>query len=120
LRLHARSFNGVRIAVHDDGVEQLPAAVEAAAYRIAAEAMINVSRHAAAAQCDVHLSVVDGALTVTVVDDGQGLPADFRAGVGVSAMRERAEELGGSCRVERGPGGGTAVRAELPVQGGGT
>jgi signal transduction histidine kinase len=47
LRLHARSFNGVRIAVHDDGVEQLPAAVEAAAYRIAAEAMINVSRHAA-------------------------------------------------------------------------
>ena len=120
LRLHARSLNGVRISVHDDDVEQLPAAVEAAAYRIAAEAMINVSRHAAAEQCDVHLSVVDGTLTVTVVDDGRGLPADFRAGVGVSAMRERAEELGGSCRVERGPGGGTAVRAELPVQGGGT
>ncbi|HEX6336509.1 MAG TPA: histidine kinase [Jiangellaceae bacterium] len=118
LRLHARSFNGVQIAVYDDGVEQLPAAVEAAAYRIAAEAMINVSRHAAATHCDVHLSVVDGTLTVTVVDNGRGLPADFRAGVGVSAMRERAEELGGSCRVERDPAGGTAVRAALPAGGG--
>jgi signal transduction histidine kinase len=108
----------VQIAVHDDGVEQLPAAVEAAAYRIAAEAMINVARHARATRCDVHLSVADGTLAVSVLDNGQGLPPDFRVGVGVSAMRERAAELGGTCRVERDPAGGTAVRAVLPAGGG--
>ena len=118
LRLHGRSLNGLHVAVHDNGVGQLPAAVEAAAYRIAAEAMTNVLRHARAVHCDVHLAVTDGTLTVTVIDDGQGLPADFRAGVGVSAMRERADELGGSCQVERGSGGGTTVRAVLPAGGG--
>ena len=117
LRLHARSLNGVEIIVYNDGVGPLPAAVEAAAYRIAAEAMTNVSRHAAAAHCDVRLAAVDGSLTVTVADDGSGLPAGFRAGVGVSAMRERAEELGGTCHVERGAGGGTVVRAVLPTGG---
>lgn len=117
LRLHARSLNGVEIDVHDDGVEALPAAVEAAAYRIAAEAMTNVSRHAGAAHCDVDLSAVDGTLTLTVLDDGRGLPVGFRAGVGLTSMRERAEELGGDCRVERGQGRGTVVRAVLPTGG---
>lgn len=117
LRLHARSLNGVEINVHDDGVEALPAAVEAAAYRIAAEAMTNVSRHAGAAHCDVDLSAVDGTLTLTVLDDGRGLPVGFRAGVGLTSMRERAEELGGDCRVERGQGRGTVVRAVLPTGG---
>jgi signal transduction histidine kinase len=117
LRLHGRSLDGVVIAVHDDGLGDLPAAVEAAAYRIAAEAMINVSRHAAATYCEVELFAGDGTLTVTVVDDGRGLPEGFRAGVGVTAMRERAEELGGACRVERGPGRGTVVRAVLPTGG---
>ncbi len=117
LRLHARSLNGVEIDVHDDGVGALPAAVEAAAYRIAAEAMTNVSRHATAAHCAVDLSAADGTLTVTVVDDGPGLPAGFRAGVGLTSMRERAEELGGVCRVEPGQGRGTVVRAVLPTGG---
>jgi signal transduction histidine kinase len=118
LRLHARSLNEVEIAIHDRDVGQLPAAVEAAAYRIAAEAMINVARHASATRCDVHLFVADGTLSVSVLDNGQGLPPDFRAGVGVSAMRERAAELGGTCRVERDPAGGTLVRAVLPAGGG--
>ena len=47
-------------------------------------------------------------LTVLIEDDGRGLPADFRPGVGVLSMRERAAELGGVCIHEQRSGGGTA------------
>lgn len=93
----------------------LPAAVEVAAYRIAYEAVANVYRHAEAGNCGVRLSRVDDALEVTVSDDGVGPPSDFRAGVGVSGMRERAAELGGVCTLARRPEGGTVVLARLPI-----
>lgn len=92
----------------------LPAAVEVAAYRIAVEAMTNAARHAAASACTV-LVRVDEAVHVEVDDDGIGLPERFRAGVGITSMRERAVELGGECTVGRGATGGTAVRATIPL-----
>jgi signal transduction histidine kinase len=94
----------------------LPAAVEVAAYRIATEALTNVARHARASDCQVRLWF-DGALHVEVRDDGRGSPEGQRSGVGMASMRERAAELGGTCVVERPAGGGTVVRARLPVQG---
>ena len=96
----------------------LPAAVEVAAFRIVVSALNNIVQHAAAAHCWVHLVRDDNRLTVEIDDDGTGLPADFRAGVGVTAMRERAAELGGDCTHETRPGGGTRVRARLPIGGG--
>jgi signal transduction histidine kinase len=96
----------------------LPAAVEVAAYRIVQEALTNVVRHAQASACTVRLAVDAGALLVDVDDDGRGLPADPVAGVGLSSMRERAAEMGGACLVDDAPGGGTRVRARLPVPGG--
>jgi signal transduction histidine kinase len=108
---------GEHIRVEVDGPEQLdglPAAVEVAAYRIALEAMTNVARHADAHRCVVRISV-DGNLELEVFDDGHGLPSDFRAGVGIGSMRERAEELGGACEVEPVDGRGTRVRARLPL-----
>ncbi len=95
----------------------LPAAIEAAAYRIAIEAVTNTVRHAAATACTVRLGAENGHLEVRVVDDGRGLPADVHSGVGMSAMRERAAELGGSLRVESRAGGGTIVTAVLPIGG---
>jgi len=50
-----------------------------------------------------------------VRDDGEGLPAELRAGIGMSSMRERASELGGSCSIASAEGGGTVVHAHLPV-----
>jgi signal transduction histidine kinase len=96
----------------------LPAAVEVASYRIAQEAITNVSRHAGARSCSISLSVDElrNELVLEVADDGVGMPEGRRAGVGMSSMRERAEELDGTLTIERaGPEGGTRVLARLPL-----
>jgi signal transduction histidine kinase len=93
---------------------ELPAAVEVAAYRITQEAMTNVVRHAKARECVVRISA-GIALEVEVSDDGTGMPEIKTPGVGFFSMRERAEELGGECKVERIPDGGTRVLARLPL-----
>lgn len=92
----------------------LSAAVEVAALRIVQEAVANVAHHAQAASCRIVLAV-DGALAITVQDDGRGLPADRRRGVGTSSMSERAAEVGGACAVASPAEGGTRVHAILPL-----
>jgi signal transduction histidine kinase len=81
------------------------------------EALTNVVRHAAAHTCTARVVVGAEDVTVEVTDDGRGLPADLRAGVGLHSMRERAAEMGGECRVEPAPRGGTRVLARLPRSG---
>jgi signal transduction histidine kinase len=95
----------------------LPAAVEVAVYRIAQEAVTNVVRHAEATRCAIALAIDEaaGRLTLTVEDDGRGIAAGQAAGVGLSSMRERAAELGGSLAVTPSAAGGTIVRVELPL-----
>jgi signal transduction histidine kinase len=108
--------DGLRIAVDvPSALPPLPAAVEVAAYRVVQEALTNVVRHARAGSACVRLAVHAETLTVEVTDDGTGMPADVVAGVGLSSMRERAAEMGGTCRVEAVPGGGTRVHAFLPL-----
>jgi signal transduction histidine kinase len=92
----------------------LPAAVEVAAYRIVQEALENVSKHSQARQCTIRLVNHDG-LEIEITDDGIGLPPNLTPGVGLRSMRERAEELGGSCVIERGAISGTRVLACLPI-----
>jgi two-component system NarL family sensor kinase len=101
----------------EDGLEPLPAAVEVAAYRIVVEAVTNARRHSGASLCTVRLDRAGGDLEIEVSDTGSGLAADRSPGVGLSSMRERAEELGGSFEAVDRPGGGTVVRARLPVTG---
>ncbi|MCP2338825.1 sensor histidine kinase [Actinomadura rupiterrae] len=109
--------HGPHVEVEVEGeLAALPAAAEVAAYRIVQEALTNVYRHAKASHALVRLDL-SGDLDVTVRDDGVGLPRDVRAGVGLSSMRERAAELGGTCTVRRRAEGGTLVRARLPLSG---
>jgi signal transduction histidine kinase len=98
-----------------DPLPDLPAAVEVACYRIAREALTNVINHAHARRCTLRLSF-DATLELEVIDDGTGLPATYRQGIGLTSMRERAQELGGICSVEGLPEGGTRVWARLPLQ----
>ncbi|GAA3445157.1 sensor histidine kinase [Planomonospora venezuelensis] len=109
------SGGALEVAVRAEGdLAGLPAAVEVAAYRIAAEALANVSRHARAAACTVRLAAARGALEIEITDDGRGLQPGTLTGVGLVAMRERAEELGGRCTATARPGGGTRVHAVIP------
>jgi signal transduction histidine kinase len=120
LRQLAGRDDGLGVSVEADGLPAsgasgLPAAVEVAAYRIAGEALTNVRRHAAATRCRVRLAVEDDALVVEVADDGVGVDPARQAGVGLLALRERAGELGGTSEVSCPSGGGTVVRARLPL-----
>src|SRR5499427_8361043 len=121
LAQHAASCStpgGLQVSI-DTGpaLPALPAAVEVAAYRIATEAVTNVARHAGARTATVTLAAAEGVLHVEVTDDGRGISPTNRAGVGLTSMRERAEELGGTCALRPRPGGGSIVSAHLPLTG---
>jgi signal transduction histidine kinase len=107
--------NGLQVLLDaPDHLPLLPAAVEVAAYHIALEALTNVAQHANAQICRIRLSLENG-LCLEVTDDGDGLPTDNHAGVGLTSMRERAAELGGELRIEPGRPHGTRVWARLPL-----
>jgi signal transduction histidine kinase len=111
----AGQVGGVAVVVDaPSDLPALPAAVEVAAYRTAQAALPNVARHADARHCGLRLWLEDNHLCLEVRDDGRGLPAEVRSGVGLHAMQERAAELGGVCTVESAPGG-TVVLAQLPL-----
>ncbi|HSA50939.1 MAG TPA: ATP-binding protein, partial [Yinghuangia sp.] len=96
------------------GLDELPAAVEVAAYAIAAEAVANAVRHSAASELALVAGVHAGTLVVEVRDNGCGMPVYPHAGVGLRSMGERAGEVGGRVDVLPCPGGGTILRATLP------
>ena len=120
LREHAAPYDrtglAVRVAAADE-LPPLPAAVDLAAYRIAAEAVTNAARHAGARRCTISLAADarGGRITIEVRDDGCGMPVSYQPGLGLASMQARASELGGVCRIESQPGAGTVVMAELPL-----
>jgi len=99
-----------------DELPALPAAVEVAAYRIVQEALENVSKHSQARRCVIRFGNHNG-LEIEIMDDGIGLPPNITPGVGLRSMHERADELGGSCVIERCANGGTRILARLPIGG---
>jgi two-component system NarL family sensor kinase len=107
--------SGVQMLIEaPSSLPPLSAAVEVAAYRIVLEAVTNVVRHAQARMCHIRLQVSDG-LVVEVIDDGVGLPIQYVMGVGISSMRERAAELGGTWRIESNREVGTHILVRLPL-----
>jgi signal transduction histidine kinase len=106
---------GPTVRVEAGDLDTLPAAVEVAAYRIAGEALTNVTRHAGARSVTVRLVREDRDLLVEVADDGSGIAPEAQAGVGLVSLRERAAELGGRSEVTCPVSGGTVVRAWLPL-----
>jgi len=121
--LHSHA-SGLQVHLKAEGVpRQLPAAVEAAGYRIIMEGVTNVVKHAQAHDCTIRLDVDaqqnPARMLITVEDDGVGLPEKVRANVGLRSMRERAEELGGLFEIQPNRMGGTRVMVSLPLEEGG-
>lgn len=117
LREQAEQYisDGLQITIDaPEPLPALPAAVEVATYRIVQEALTNVVRHAQAHSCIVRFTL-GHSLKVEVRDDGRGIAAGQRAGVGLTSIRERAAELGGTCEIETAPTSGTRLYVQLPL-----
>jgi two-component system NarL family sensor kinase len=95
-------------------LDELPAAVEVATYRIATEALTNVVRHSSATSAAVRITVERDALRLGVCDNGVNAGSEWKPGVGLTSIRERAAELGGQCEI-RYDGTGCTVDVVLPL-----
>jgi signal transduction histidine kinase len=93
---------------------RLPEPVEAAVYYIVVEALTNTVKYAQASSARVAVTVDDGLVRVEVTDDGVG-GAEAATGSGLRGLADRAEALGGALAVESPSGGGTVVRALIPL-----
>ena len=106
------------------GLDQVRGELAEDVYRVVAEAIHNVVRHAAAGKVTIRLHLRGDRLTATVADDGQGMAApaagqrDAAAGYGLTTMRERAERWGGRLTVGPGRSAGTLVRVTMPLASG--
>ena len=87
--------------------------VQAAGYYVVAEAVTNATKHASASEIQITLEDPDGALRVSIQDDGVG-GADPSRGSGLIGLRDRVEALGGRLEVTSPPGTGTLLVAEIP------
>jgi signal transduction histidine kinase len=107
---------GLATAFEGDDADRLRPETEQELYRVAQEALNNVLKHAHARRATVRLDVCADRAALEVVDDGVGFEPALRDvdGYGLPGMRERAERLGGTLRVESAPGAGTRVRVEVP------
>ncbi len=119
-RLAGASPAGPRVEVTvSDDLAALPAAIDAAVFRIAQEAVTNALRHARnASLVDVRVAGDRSSVSLVVRDDGDpGVPDPVpEAGFGLTGMSERALLLGGVCQAGPCPGRGWAVSATLPLQ----
>jgi signal transduction histidine kinase len=117
IRPMAEAGIDVMLAVDDD-IDDVPAVVEASAYRIVQEALTNVVRHAGPCSVDIAVHRADDVLEIEIVDSGVGRPhAGSVTGHGLAGMRERAVALGGSFSAGPAAGKGFRVAARLPLGG---
>ncbi len=96
--------------------ERLPEQVEVTAYFVVLEALTNASRYARATRATVEVRLEDDVVAVEVHDDGVG-GADAGAGSGLRGLADRVHALEGRLDVVSPPGGGTTVRAQIPLAG---
>jgi len=88
-------------------------------YRIAQEALRNVSKHAAVTHCQMHIALSADQIELRVQDEGKGFVADDNArvrGLGLISMAERARLADGRLEIWSRPGAGTRVSAVIPRQ----
>jgi signal transduction histidine kinase len=102
----------IDLAVHGD--EQGHDAARTTLYRAAQEGLTNAVRHADASRIAITVEFTPAAATLTVADDGRGLPSSPCAGFGLAGMRERLSAAGGTLALTSAPGRGTTLTATVP------
>jgi signal transduction histidine kinase len=107
-----RSPIPVAVSVQDQGRHN--AAIETAAYFVAAEGLANAIKHSDATRVDIRVRREQDTLVIEVIDDGRG-GAD-PSGSGLTGLRQRVSALDGRLRVASPPGGPTTIRAEVPCE----
>lgn len=105
----------VTVAASGD-LGRLPAAVEAAAYYVTAEALTNVSKHSGATHATVFIGKRGLALRIAVQDNGKGGASDEGGGSGLAGIRRRVAALDGTTRIDSPAGTGTTIEVELPCE----
>jgi signal transduction histidine kinase len=112
------SDSELAVEVSVEGTERpLPPTVDVSAYRIVQEALTNTLKHAQASRADVRLCYRPGEVEVEIIDNGLGAAGHSAggSGLGLIGMRERAALHGGWLMAAPEPGGGFAVRVNLPT-----
>jgi signal transduction histidine kinase len=108
---------GLKIKFKSDLTERVSIVIEEGLCHIAQEALNNVLKHAHAQNISVHVGLMDGKITLTVIDDGVGfdLKTVSQGGLGLGSMREHAEAIGGKLSVFSQPNHGTKVTVEVEL-----
>ena len=106
-------YSSVEGSQETQRAQTLPLNVEEALFRVAQEALANVSRHSKATLVQMILTITDEMVTLSIIDNGQGFDKTRQGqlGVGMLSMQERMKTLGGDVQVESTPGKGTRVVA---------
>lgn len=108
--------SNIKVKVIAENVpESLPDALRTSVYRVAQEALHNVSRHSHALAATVTVSQANSALSLKVEDDGTGFDPRRTRGLGLVGMEERVKRLGGRLEILSRPGKGTVLRASFPA-----
>jgi signal transduction histidine kinase len=81
---------------------------------VVAEAVSNAVRHSGATRLTIEIAVADE-LSIDVRDNGHGIPSDNQRRSGLANMRQRAEQVGGTCRITSPAEGGTLVHWTAPL-----
>jgi PAS domain S-box-containing protein len=114
------SRTGLETALKTDGVFRLPSTIEPDLYRIAMEALNNLVRYARAKKVTVDLQTRSNWIILDICDNGVGFDLEYArngGGMGIHNMEQRAHRLGGRLEITSGPGAGTRIKAEIPLQG---
>ncbi|MWV22304.1 HAMP domain-containing protein [Methylobacterium sp. 2A] len=115
LRGFARRHPGLEFVGRFDGLARgYGDLVDLTVFRCVQESATNAVRHGAATRVEAEAAESDGHLTVTIRDNGTGIPNEHGTGLGLSGMRERVEALGGTFALDNA-GPGAIVRIVIPV-----
>jgi signal transduction histidine kinase len=104
------------VQLEKEGAPAVPEGKAIHVYRVLQEALTNVAKHSKATKATVRLRYRTGTFGLEIEDDGVGISSKVPAGLGLIAMRERAELVHGQFEVSTASSGGTLVRLRIPLE----